>query len=93
MKEIGPEFLEAFRTICAAQQDALFKEQQQADPDALFRRAIEDLCRLAQERGVKPVLLYLPSLEEANATNLHDYIKSKGFSIIDLTTLEQLCDA
>ena len=59
------------------QQDALFKEQQQADPDALFRRAIEDLCRLAQERGVKPVLLYLPSLEEANATNPPPVLKVK----------------
>ena len=30
---------------------------------------------------------------KAKATNLHDYIKGKGFSIIDLTTLEQLSDA
>ncbi|TLX93660.1 MAG: amidinotransferase, partial [Thaumarchaeota archaeon] len=29
----------------------------------------------------------------SKATNLHDYIKSKGFSIINLTTLEQLSDA
>src|SRR2546426_12346549 len=31
--------------------------------------------------------------QKARTTNLHDYIKSKGFSIIDLTTLEQLSDA
>ncbi len=50
-------------------QDPLFKEQQQAEPDALFHAAIESLCRLAQDRGVKPVLLYLPALDEARATN------------------------
>ena len=51
------------------QQDVLFKAQQQAEPEAVFRSAIEDLCRLAQQQGVKPVLLYLPSLDEARATN------------------------
>jgi len=50
-------------------QDPLFKAQQQMDPDALFHAAIETLCRLAQDRGVKPVLLYLPTLDEVGATN------------------------
>jgi arginine deiminase len=31
--------------------------------------------------------------KEVNDTNLHQYIKGKGFDIIDLSTLEQLCYA
>lgn len=49
--------------------DVLFKEQQAKDPNAVFHRAIEDLCRLAQSNGVKPVLLYLPTAVELNATD------------------------
>ena len=49
--------------------DVLFKAQQQSAPEVVFRSAIEDLCRLAQQQGVRPVLLYLPSLDEARATN------------------------
>ncbi len=41
-------------------QDVLFKEQQQKDPDAVFRSAIEDVCALALSKGEKPFLLYLP---------------------------------
>ena len=59
------------------QQDTLFKEQQQADPEGVFHKAIEDLCQLAQQRGIKPVLLYLPSLEEAGATNAPPVLKVK----------------
>lgn len=50
-------------------QDPLFKEQQQEDPDAFFRRHIEALCRLALDHQVKPVLLYLPTLDHL-ATNV-----------------------
>lgn len=49
--------------------DALFKEQQQRDPDAFFREAIEGLCRLAQTNRVQPVLLFLPVVEELTASN------------------------
>ncbi|MBI3413742.1 MAG: SGNH/GDSL hydrolase family protein [Verrucomicrobia bacterium] len=52
------------------QQDALFKEQQQSDPDALFREAIQGLCDLAQRNGVKPVLLFQPVLGDLSSTNL-----------------------
>src|ERR1041385_688919 len=38
-------------------QDALFKEQQQSDPDAVFRDAMTDICRAAQSNHVRPVLL------------------------------------
>jgi lysophospholipase L1-like esterase len=43
-------------------QDALFKEQQAKDPDAVFRSSIEQLCCVALSNGVKPVLLYMPVL-------------------------------
>jgi len=41
-------------------QDALFKAQQQSDPDAVFREAIEGICELAQTHHVQPALLFLP---------------------------------
>jgi lysophospholipase L1-like esterase len=52
-------------------QDTLFKEQQQSDPDAVFRDAIQGLCELALTNGVRPVLLYIPILTdlEAGRTN------------------------
>lgn len=49
-------------------QDTLFKEQQQSDPEALFREAIEGVCQVAQTHHVRPVLLYLPALNELTAT-------------------------
>jgi len=42
-------------------QDALFKEHQQADPDAVFRNAIEQLCSTALSNHVRPVLVYIPT--------------------------------
>jgi lysophospholipase L1-like esterase len=42
-------------------QDTLFKEQQQKDPDAFFRAAIEDLCSIALSNRVQPVLVFIPS--------------------------------
>ena len=58
-------------------QDPLFKAEQQKDPDALFRSAMENLCRLAQTNGVKPVLLFLPSLNDLNSTNVSSVLKEK----------------
>ncbi len=58
-------------------QDALFKEQQQSDPDAVFRSAIDDLCRVARTNGIKPVLLFLPTLDELNATNPPSVLRVK----------------
>ena len=57
--------------------DALFKEQQRTDPTATFRRAIEDLCRLAQDNGVTPVLLYLPTAGELHSVDTSDVLKIK----------------
>jgi lysophospholipase L1-like esterase len=50
-------------------QDALFKEQQEKDPEAAFRSAIESLCSLALSNRVTPILLYLPTLSDLSATN------------------------
>lgn len=49
--------------------DQLFKEQQQADPEEAFRTAIRDLCTVAQSTGAKPVLLFLPTIDQLTATN------------------------
>lgn len=58
-------------------QDTLFKEQQQKDPDAAFRVAIEDLCKLATSKGVKPVILNIPTLDELQSTNQSNLLKVK----------------
>jgi lysophospholipase L1-like esterase len=49
-------------------QDALFKAQQQSDPDAVFREAIEGICQVARTNHVRPVLLCLPTLNDLTAT-------------------------
>jgi hypothetical protein len=73
-------------------QDPLFKAEQQNDPDALFRSAMENLCRLAQTNGAKPVLLFLPSLDDLNSTNTSAVLKEKrvvhtelNVPLVDLT--------
>jgi lysophospholipase L1-like esterase len=73
-------------------QDALFKEQQQKDPDALFRGAIEDLCKLAQKQGIQPVLLSMPTLDELGSTNAtanlrakHEVSRALNVPLVDLT--------
>src|SRR5204863_421080 len=47
-------------------QDTLFKEQQQKDPDAFFRNAIERLCSIALSNHVTPILIYLPTADEGS---------------------------
>src|ERR1044071_73798 len=66
-------------------QDLLFKEQQQPDPDAVFHEAIEKLCRTAQDHGVKPILLFLPALDEARAANTPSVLKMKQQTSQNLT--------
>jgi len=73
-------------------QDPLFKEQQQNDPDAVFRSAIEDLCRTAGSNGITPVLLLLPTLDELSSTNESRVLAVKravsakfGVPLVDLT--------
>jgi len=51
-------------------EDTLFKEQQQAEPEAVFRAAVDGICRLAISNHVQPVLLHLPVLDDLGATNI-----------------------
>ena len=74
------------------QQDALFKEQQQSDPNALFRDAIQGICDLARGRGVKPILLFQPVLGDLTSTNASPVLVVKrvvaersGVPLVDLT--------
>jgi lysophospholipase L1-like esterase len=50
-------------------QDALFKEQQQRDPNAEFRAAIESICTNAMAHHAIPVLLFMPTYSELADTN------------------------
>jgi lysophospholipase L1-like esterase len=58
-------------------QDELFKEQQQNDPDAVFRDAIADVCRTARSNNIQPVLLFLPMLEDLRGTNQSRVLRAK----------------
>jgi len=49
--------------------DTLFKEQQQEDPNAVFRSAIQGICQLAQSNHIKPVLVFLPTQADLAVTN------------------------
>jgi lysophospholipase L1-like esterase len=73
-------------------QDPLFKAQQQSDPTAVFRDAIEGVCRVAQTNHVQPVLLYLPTVNDLTATNRAAVFEVKqaaakkfGVPLVDLT--------
>jgi lysophospholipase L1-like esterase len=58
-------------------QDPFFKEQQQTNANAVFRGAIEQLCALALEKHIQPVLLYMPTLDNFSATNVPPDLESK----------------
>jgi lysophospholipase L1-like esterase len=77
-------------------QDPFFKEQQQKDPNAVFRTAIHDLCSLARSNGVQPMLLFLPVLGDLQNTNASDVLQIKrsvseslDVPLIDMTELLQ----
>jgi lysophospholipase L1-like esterase len=57
--------------------DALFKEQQQKDPDAFFRQHIDGLCTLALSNRVQPVLLFIPYIDQALAGETNRALKAK----------------
>lgn len=65
--------------------DALFKAQQQSDPDSVFRAAIENICRVAQTNGIQPVLLFLPTANELLDTNACAVLKVKRKVAADLS--------
>jgi len=58
-------------------QDEFFKEQQQEDPDKVFRDAIQILCLTAKTNGVHPILLYLPTATELGTTNASPVFRAK----------------
>ena len=58
------------------QQDTLFKEQQQSDPDAVFRNAIEGVCTTARTNNAQMLLVFIPTGENFQATN-----ESRGLTI------------
>jgi lysophospholipase L1-like esterase len=59
-------------------QDTFFKEQQQRDPDAFFRKHIEAVCTLALSNKIKPVLLYIPSIEQLADSKPSNVIRAKN---------------
>ena len=57
--------------------DALFKEQQQKDPDAFFRQHIEAFCQLAHSNKVQPVLVFIPTLDQLGTNETSNVLKAK----------------
>lgn len=60
------------------EQDGLFKEQQRADPDARFREEIAAFCQIAISNGIRPVLLFLPTLDELGGAEAPRTLRIKG---------------
>ena len=58
-------------------QDQLFKDQQQKDPDAAFREAIEGICRTAGTNQVPIMLVFLPTLDELQSMNPSPVLRAK----------------
>ena len=73
-------------------QDQLFKEAQKSDPDAVFKKAIEEVCTLATRAGARPVLMYIPIQGDLEAGKESNVQKAKqeiaarlSVPLIDLT--------
>lgn len=89
------DYYERYRTKFVAvdpAQDALFKDQQQKDPQEFFRRAIREICQYAIDRKVRPLLLCLPAQnalppapEGAESKNLKEVAASLHIPMIDMT--------
>jgi lysophospholipase L1-like esterase len=89
------KFYETYRTRFIPinpQQDTLFQDQQQADPEGAFRQAIGGLCALARSNHVAPVLLFLPALDTPASTNRVNILavkqeisRSQGVPLVDVT--------
>lgn len=74
-------------------QDTLFKEQQQADPDAVFRSAIEDICRTSRSNHAQAIMLFMPTLDDLQTTNQSRVLRAKetvsqstGVPLVNLTS-------
>ncbi len=73
-------------------QDSMFKEAQKNDPDAVFKKAIEDICQLTAAAKAKPVVMYIPRLDELEAGKESNVQQAKreicqrlGVPFLDLT--------
>ncbi|MFO1499622.1 MAG: SGNH/GDSL hydrolase family protein [Verrucomicrobiota bacterium] len=77
LKEVYEKYRVKFVPVDPGQ-DKLFQEQQQKDPDAFFRDAIDQLCTLALSNRVKPVLVYFPTQDEANRPRQRNLREAKA---------------
>lgn len=59
-------------------QDQLFKEAQKTDPDAFFKRAIEEVCTLTTAAKAKPVVMFIPILTEMERGVTNNVQRGKG---------------
>jgi len=73
-------------------QDTFFKEQQKTDPDAFFRDKIESVCQLALSNRIKPVLLFMPAVDQMARPETPQALRAKtvvsqklGVPLIDTT--------
>lgn len=72
--------------------DQLFKDQQQQDPDAVFRRAMQGVCDVAKTNQARVVFLFIPELGDLTATNQSRVLRAKetvaattGALVVDAT--------
>lgn len=72
--------------------DALFKEQQQKDPEQAFRQSIDALCAAILKDGARPVLLFLPTQDQLSSSNAPairaikaDVAARRGIRLVDIT--------
>jgi len=77
-------------------QDSLFKEEQQADPDAVFRDAIEHISQLSQSKGIQPILLSLPTEDDWKLSETPAPLRAKrlvakktGVPLMEMTEIIQ----
>jgi lysophospholipase L1-like esterase len=93
LKEVYERYRTKFIPVDPSQ-DTLFKEHQQANPDALFRSQVATLCQTAVSNGVQPLVIYLPQLDELQGPSLLSMHKVKtelcqqmGLPFLDFTPL------
>lgn len=88
LKEVYERYRTKFIPI-DPEHDNLFKEQQQKDPDAFFRGEIEEISRLALTNGGKPLLLFLPTLNDLTNSAPDRDLRAKTY-VSDLLKVDLL---
>jgi lysophospholipase L1-like esterase len=91
LKEVYERYRTRFIPV-DPKQDQLFKEQQQKDPESLFKNSINDLCELALNHHVRPIVIFLPTLTELEGGKTSSVLRAKqeitrrlAIPLIDLT--------